>query len=171
MEILRDGPTSIASSQILHDGSTQLRDAPSVVRSSTQSTDTTVAISDSESFQAWRRQVRGIAPFGKLPTVMFQLPQCSHEQNRSMSALANRYQKACGCTSGKFLMSATFAGIVVFYFVSGGHLSSVRLAHIGLLAGLTVLAALFGKLLGLLWARWRLLKIAARIDAIVRTDL
>jgi hypothetical protein len=60
-------------------------------------------------------------------------------------------------------MSLTAVGAVVYFFVSGNHLSDINLLRVVSFLGITVLAALFGKLLGLFWARWRLLRLAASV--------
>jgi ABC-type proline/glycine betaine transport system permease subunit len=60
-------------------------------------------------------------------------------------------------------MSLTIAMMLVTFFLSGNHFSDITLQHALLLTGSTVLAGLCGKLLGLLWARWRLLRLAARL--------
>ena len=95
------------------------------------------------------------------------------------SSLANRikvfgacqeFSGACGCASSGFFMSVTVVATVVSYFASGNHLSNITLPHVLSIVGITVLAALSGKLLGLFWARWRLLRLATRMhDMIVRT--
>jgi hypothetical protein len=99
-----------------------------------------------------------------MPAVLFQLPELSYEKNQSVSALANSYQKACGCASGGFFMSLTVVAIVVSYLVSGNHLSNINLRGVLSFMGAAVLAAIVGKLLGLLWARWRLFRLAADIQ-------
>jgi hypothetical protein len=129
----------------------------------TQMVDNTLVIRDSASFQTWRRQLRAITLTGSLPTVLFQLPELSYEKNQSVSALASGYQKACGCASGGFFMSLTVVTIVVSYFVSGNHLSDINLRRVLSFIGAVVLAAVVGKLLGLFWARWRLLRLATGI--------
>jgi hypothetical protein len=130
----------------------------------TRVVDNTLVIRDSASFQTWRRQLHAITLTGNLPAVLFQLPELSYEKNQGMSALATSYQKACGCASGGFFMSLTVAAIVVSYFVSGHHLSDINLRRVLSFIGAAVLAAVVGKLLGLFWARWRLLRLAANIQ-------
>jgi hypothetical protein len=130
----------------------------------TRVVDDTLVIRDSASFQTWRRQLRAITLTGDMPAVSFQLPELSYEKNQSVSALASSYQKECGCASGGFFMSLTVVAIVVSYFVSGNHLSNINLRGVLSFLGAAVLAAVVGKLLGLLWARWRLLRLAADIQ-------
>jgi branched-subunit amino acid transport protein len=126
-----------------------------------------LVICDLESLDLWRQQLRKIMSSRNLPVVQFQLQEFSFGQNQSFSALASSFQKACGCGSGSFLMSFTVVAVVVSYFVSGNRLSNINLRHVLSFVGITVLAALAGKLLGLLWARWRLLRLAASVHNMI----
>ena len=123
----------------------------------------TLVISDLASLGLWGQQLHKIMWSRNLPTVQFQLQEFSCEKNQSFSALASSFQKACGCASSGFFMSVTVVAILVSYFVSGNHLSNINLPHVLSFLGVTVLAALSGKLLGLFWARWRLLRLATRM--------
>jgi hypothetical protein len=123
--------------------------------------DNTLVVRDLASVDLWRQQLRKIVWSWNVPTVQFQLQEFSDEQNQGFSALAGSYQKACGCKSGSVFMSVTLVGMVLFHFLSGQPLSNITLTHVLSLVVITVLAALSGKLLGLLWARWRLLRLAA----------
>ena len=129
-------------------------------REQKQAADNTLVIYDSVSLHMWERQLHTITSTYNLPAALFQFPEFSDLQNRSMTALARSYQKECGCTSGSFFMSVTVMILLVFYFGSGGHLSGITFTQAGTFLGITVLCSLFGKLLGLFWARWRLLKLA-----------
>ena len=132
-------------------------------------TENTLAIGDLASLDLWRQQLRSIMWSRNLPAVQFQLQEFSCEQNHSFSALASNFQKACGCASGGFFMSVTVVAFIVSYFESGNHLSNINLLNILSFVGITVLATLCGKLLGLFWARWRLLRLAASVyNMIVR---
>jgi len=130
----------------------------------------THVIRDLGSLDLWGQQLRKITWSRNLPAVQFQLHEFSCELNHSFSALASSLQNACGCGSGSFFMSVTVAAIIVSFFVSGNHLSNINLLQVLSFVGITVLAALFGKLLGLFWARWRLLRLAGSVHTmIVRT--
>lgn len=126
-----------------------------------------LVIGDLASLQMWRRQLRNIMQPRNLPAVQFQLQEFSGEQNRNFSALAGGFQRACGCASGGFFMSVTVVAIIVSYFVSGNHLSNINLPHVLSFVGITVLATLCGKLLGLFWARWRLLRLATSMHNMI----
>jgi hypothetical protein len=127
----------------------------------------TLMIRDLASLDLWRRQLRNIMWSRNLPAVQFQLQEFSREKNQSFSALARNYQKACGCASSGFFMSVAVVAFIVSYFVSGTHLSDINLSHVLSFAGITALAALCGKLLGLFWARWRLLRLAASVHNMI----
>lgn len=160
MRFLHHLTASSSSSEVGRHRTVFTHEAISYVTRHSRAADKTLVIRDSASLQTWRQQLRTMTWTRNLPAVMFQLPDLSFERNRSMSALAKSYQKACGCTSGSFFMSATIVGIVVSYFVSGSHLADINLTHVVFRLGIIVLATLFGKFLGLLWARWRLLRLA-----------
>ena len=130
-------------------------------------TENTLVIGDLASLDLWKQQLRSIMESRNLPTVQFQLQEFSCEQNQSFSALASDFQKACGCASGGFFMSVSVVAIIVSYFESGNHLSNIKLLNILSFVGITVLATLCGKLLGLLWARWRLLRLAASVHNMI----
>lgn len=127
----------------------------------------TLVIRDLATLNQWAQQLRHIMWSRNLPTVQFQLQECSFEQNQSFSALACDFKKACGCASGGFFMSVTAAAMVVYYFVSGSRLSNITLLQVLSFVGIAILAAFAGKLLGLLWARWRLLRLATRIQKMI----
>lgn len=127
----------------------------------------TLVIRDLASLDLWRQQLRKVTSSRNLPAVQFQLQEFSFEQNQSFSALASSFRQACGCGSGSFLMSVTVVAILVSYFVSGNHLSNINLPKVLSFVCITVLAALSGKLLGLLWARWRLIRLATSVHNMI----
>ena len=122
-----------------------------------------VVIRDLASLRQWRQQLRSTLWARDLPVVQFQIRQVSSEQNDSFSALAGSLQKACGCGISGFFMTAAIVTMVVSFFVSGNHFSSITLLQGLSFVGITVLASLFGKLFGLFWARWRLLGLATSV--------
>jgi len=123
----------------------------------------TLVIRDLASLQIWRHQLRNILWSRNLPAAEFQLREFLGEQNRSFSALASSLQRTCGCASSGFVMSVTVVVMIISYYVSGNHFSNINIQHVLFFLGTTVLAALSGKLLGLAWARWRLLRLAISI--------
>jgi hypothetical protein len=129
----------------------------------------TTVIDDRASLDVWRKQMRGLRSTGNLPAVRFELPELSSDQNRTFSVLCNRLQKACGCASGGLFMSVAAVVLAAGVFIGGDGLSDVDLMLALRSVGTLIVATAVGKLLGLLWARWRLLVLAARVhDLAVR---
>jgi hypothetical protein len=122
-----------------------------------------LVVRDLSSVHLWRQRLRQLDWTWNLPPVQFQLPDFSVEQNETFSALAAGFQRACGCGSGSFLMSAAVVAMVAIFFLSGNGFSDISFWNVLTFVGIGVLAALLGKLLGLLWARWRLLRLASRL--------
>ena len=122
-----------------------------------------IVIRDLSSVHRWRQRLRRLEWSWNLPPVQFQLQDFSAEQNATFSELAADFQKACGCGSGSFLMSAAAVTMLVLFFVSGNGIYDISLRNGFSFVGVAILAALCGKLLGLLWARWRLLRLAGNL--------
>ena len=134
-------------------------------------TEDTLVICDLATLQMWRHKLRSNMWTRNLPTVQFQLPEFSYEQNNNLAALASGFQGACGCASGGFFMSVAVVATIGSYFMSGSRFANVNLPQVVSFLGITVLAALSGKILGLFWARWRLLRLAAHThDTIIRAN-
>ena len=124
--------------------------------------DAVLVIRDPASLGAWRRHL--YAPtLTKLLPVTFDLPSLSSEQNQVSSALVTAYAHECGCSSGRFFMSAAAVASIIAYFLSGGHLTHIGIRQVISLLVITIFAALSGKLVGLTWARWRLIRVAKSI--------
>jgi hypothetical protein len=129
----------------------------------------TVVLQDLASLRRWQRQLRITLRVRDLPSASFALKELPPDWNRSFSALAAELHRACGCGSGAFFTLAAMAVAVVAYFASGNQLSDFGFAHIILFLAITVPAAWFGRIFGLLWSRWRLLRLADRAISMVST--
>ena len=125
-----------------------------------------LVIGDTASMVAWRRSLYVPKP-RSLPPVSFQLPELSSEQNQTLSARVRRYAQACGCTLGSVFMSAALMISALVYFRSGRHVTDIGLRQALFLLAIAVFSALTGKLVGLAWARWRLIRIASRLHDLV----
>jgi hypothetical protein len=130
-------------------------------------TENTILVCDARSLQMWRRQVRRVTGNRDIPAVVFALPQLPSGRNRSLSILATEYRTACGCTAGGLVMSLAVVTALSIYFWRGGGIGDIRINHLASFVALTAGAAFCGKLLGLLWARWRLLRLGATVHALL----
>ncbi len=120
-------------------------------------------INNHPTLDLWARQCRSLTWTRNLPVTQFQLAEFSHDLNHRFSLRVGNIQKACGCTSGGLFMSVTVITLIVTYFNSGNHFSNIGLSQVSSFVGITILATLSGKVLGLLWARWRLIRLASKI--------
>jgi len=123
-------------------------------------------ICDLPSLQAWQRQLlvrdrRQVAA----PEILLQLKELSSEQNQKLTTLLNQYQRECGCTLGSYFSMAAALIMLAFYALGRG--SGSCLPHIAAFACWTLIAGLVGKLLGLAWAKWRVINIGRRIYNLV----
>nr|WP_281723027.1 hypothetical protein [Nitrosomonas nitrosa] len=118
---------------------------------------------DLATLQLWKQYLQTTFWSHNLPAVQVRLQQYSAEQNQNYTNIALELQKTCGCTSSGFFMSINIVAMMISFFISGNNFYDITLKHALLLTGYTVLAGLCGKLLGLLWARWRLLRLATML--------
>lgn len=89
----------------------------------------------------------------------FQLAGFSAEENERLGILLNSYSKECGCNAGSFIMSMSSIGSITYYFISGGTLAAAGLHHWLWLAAFAAAGALMGKLIGVLHARWKMIRL------------
>lgn len=126
-------------------------------------TDKTFVICDIASLELWRGQLRSTTGSLRLPAVRFNLEALSEDQNQSFSVRAQSFRIACGCKSGSLVTSVAVAALIIYFFASGNRLSDISVLKVLVLAATTVFAAVAGKVLGLFWARWRSLRLAAAL--------
>lgn len=91
------------------------------------------------------------------------LPQWDAEQNKHTSFMMNKYSSKYGFASGMFLMGLAVALYVLDYFISGGTIANAGLKELIALAVWAVSGAVTGKLSGLLYARWIMIKFIQRL--------
>jgi hypothetical protein len=123
-----------------------------------------LVIDDACALRNWRRQLRLFGPIPETLPVLFQFPQLTPEQNLTMTTLTQEYQQACGCASASVFMSVSTVGSIATFLAIGGDLLTLRGAHVLALGGIAALSAVCGKLLGLVWARWQLIRIADNLS-------
>lgn len=120
-------------------------------------------IRDVASLVAWRRELRSPGRSKRLPPVELRLPELALEQNRCFSMVATGYQEACGCVAGRVFLIFAVIGMIG-YLVTRHRVVDLELRHGAALLAIAVLAAITGKLIGLLWARLRLMWLITRVQ-------
>lgn len=119
-----------------------------------------VIIDNMASFSNWRDELRKFRPGSDSKQFSFNLANFSPSENQNISNLVNSYNKECGCNSGSFFMTFILFTTVTGYFITGGKFSSIGFHELGWLAGIIILAAIAGKIFGLLRARWKLIRLS-----------
>jgi hypothetical protein len=123
-----------------------------------------IIIDDISSFNKWRTELRKFRPGGTSKHLSFNLAKLPSSENEHLSIIANSYNQECGCNSGSFFMTFVVFITVTGYFITGGKFSSIGFHELGWLAGITILAAIAGKIFGLLRARWKLIKLSNNLN-------
>jgi hypothetical protein len=95
----------------------------------------------------------------------FQLPQFDSDENNRISSIINSYSRKCGCSTGNFFMCVAFISSVVYYFCNGGAFSSIGVDELIWFTVCTLSGAIIGKLSGLIYFRWKMMKFIGRLLA------
>jgi hypothetical protein len=141
-----------------------MRDKDNVgIMKNKQSTDYPFLIFNNATFHAWTQRLYSLTWTHNLPIVQFKLLSLTDEENKIITAKINHYLSECGCTSGSLTMNVTAVFLILIYFISGQHLSDINLNHIFYFIGIVVCSAFTGKLFGLFWARWRLIRLITKL--------
>jgi hypothetical protein len=123
-----------------------------------------IIIDDFSSFNEWRNELRKFRPGSASKHFSFNLAKLPSSENEHLGKIVNSYNQECGCNSGSFFMTFVVLITVAGYFINGGKFSAIGFHQLGWLAGITILAAVTGKIFGLLRARWKLIKLSNNLN-------
>jgi hypothetical protein len=123
-----------------------------------------VRIDSLSDFTEWTRTLRKFSLNNELKTYTFNLTEFSVEENQRISGQVTEYHNACGCNTGSLTMTITLVSAVSYFFISGGTISTLSGNDILLGSGITIAGALVGKAIGLLQARWKLIRLAQHLQ-------
>lgn len=104
-------------------------------------------------------QLRAISFVRKLPDYQFDIPELSAEVNQKASQVMNKYKNECGCFTGGLFMGISVISVISYYLISSQSVSDVGLKHLIFFIVLISGGALTGKMIGLLWARFRMVQL------------
>jgi hypothetical protein len=100
----------------------------------------------------------------------FNLSELSFYENLKVTTEVDYYNTICGTRLGSILMKFTFLVIVIDFFLSDIKFSELTLYQVLSNMGIVVLAALIGKTIGLLQAKWNLIQISRSIQKRLNGD-
>ncbi|HXF99232.1 MAG TPA: hypothetical protein VNL69_00540 [Bacteroidota bacterium] len=89
----------------------------------------------------------------------FRLPEIPSRDNERLTLLLNGYIADCGCSLGSLFLALTAMGSITYYFFAGGTIEAASWREILLLLSVTAAGAIAGKVLGLAYARLKMLRL------------
>jgi len=128
-------------------------------------------ISSIEQMRALSRQFGLALLAGQVPRLRFAITGLSEASNREASERMSNYQSECGCFAGGLLTGLFAITFIIHYFVSGHSFVGGGLKSVALLVALLLGSSLVGKILGLLWARIRMIRLIRRMAARAEREL
>jgi hypothetical protein len=101
-----------------------------------------------------------------------QLPQLEADENNRITSILNGYSGKCGGNTKNVAMCMAFTiYIIVYYFSEGGTFSSLGADGFISLTVCTLLGAIVGKLSGLIYIRWKMIKFIGKLLATEHSSL
>lgn len=112
------------------------------------------------------RQLRAISLVSKMPDYQFTIPELSESTNHETSQLMNNYKNDCGCFTGGLFMGVSFISIISYYLISRQRIFDINLKHFIFIISFIFGSAIIGKIVGLLWARFRMVQVVRKTIAL-----
>ena len=119
-----------------------------------------VLINNPSRLNEWAKSLRILRRSDESKIFVFDFNEFSFYENVNISTQVDYYYTASGSKTGSFLMILTFLTTICTYFILGGSFPEITFTRILMCIGLTILGAMIGKMIGLLNARWNLIKLA-----------
>lgn len=114
-------------------------------------------------FKEWERSLHRFSLNNELKSYVFDLNELSFSENVNLTTQVDEFSNACGCKSGSAFMSLTLISMITYFFISDMKFTDLTLFQFLSSFGIVLLAALTGKVVGLLHAHWNLIKLARNI--------
>lgn len=108
--------------------------------------------------------------FGTPPDYKLALPSESDDTNNQLSILLNEYKNECGCFTGGIFMGMSVVGMCIYFSVSEAAFLELSWSSMLGVVGLVFGSSIIGKLIGLIWAKIQMLRIARRVEFSVSSE-
>jgi hypothetical protein len=129
-----------------------------------------VSIDNHSSFEEWSRSLNKFKSKSEAKMYTFNLSELSFYENLKVTTEVDYYNTICGTRLGSILMKFTFLVIVISFFISDIKFSDITSYQLLSNAGIVLLAALIGKTIGMLQAKWHLIQISRSIQKRLNGD-
>ncbi len=123
-----------------------------------------ILIDNHSNFEEWSKSLHKLKPVKGSKTYTFNLSELSFYENLKVTTEVDYYNTICGSKLGSILMKFTFLTILVSFFISSDKFSEITVNQLLYSIGITLLAALIGKTIGKLHARWNLIQLSKSIE-------
>lgn len=130
----------------------------------TSKTEERIAIDSHLAFEQWVSSLQKFKSKKAVKMYSFNLPELSFYENLKVTTEVDYYNTICGTKLGSILMKFTFLVIVASFFISDLKFSNLTISQLLSSAGIVFLAALIGKTIGMLQAKWHLIQISRSIQ-------
>lgn len=114
-------------------------------------------------FNEWERSLHRFSLNNELKSYVFDLSELSFSENVNLTTQVDEFSNACGCKSGSAFMSLTLISMITYFFVSDMKFADLTVYQFLSYLGVIILAALTGKVVGLLHAHYNLIKLARNV--------
>lgn len=121
-------------------------------------------INNNASFEKWSKSVYSFYSKDTITTYVFDLPELSFRENIDLSTSVDQYSNTDGSKGKSGAITIVILLIVIHFIISGQYFSEITLYQVLSCSGMIILASHTGKAIDWIYAKWRLIKLAARIQ-------
>jgi hypothetical protein len=129
-----------------------------------------ISIDNHSDFEEWTRSLQKFKSKSEAKMYSFNLSELSFYENLKVTTEVDYYNTICGTRLGSILMKFTFLIVLASFFISDVKFSEITFYQLLSSIGIVLLAALIGKTIGMLQAKWNLIQISRSIQRRLNGD-
>lgn len=129
-----------------------------------------ISIDNHSSFEEWTRSLQKLRLKNEAKMYSFNLSELSFYENLKVTTEVDYYTTICGTKLGSILMKFTLLVMVASFFISNVKFSELTTYQLLSSLGIVLFAALVGKTIGIVQAKWNLLQISRSIQKRLNGD-
>jgi hypothetical protein len=133
-------------------------------KDTTAETQERISIDNHFAFKEWANSLQKFKFKKAVKMYSFNLSELSFYENLKVTTEVDYYNTICGTKLGSILMKSTLLVLLISFFISDIKFSELTVSQLLSSAGIVLLAALIGKTIGALQAKWHLMQISRSIQ-------
>lgn len=98
----------------------------------------------------------------------FTIPQLSESSNQEVSQLMNKHKNECGCSLGSKFMGLGIVALICYFIIDQQPVFQKNFKHYIIIVSFIIGCAIIGKIVGLLWARFRMIQIVNKTIGLLK---